>query len=299
MTTRIVFECDGYEHPIAITEEFAPRTVAALRDWLPTEITLHSAKIAGCHIYWPTPILVPLEKGANIHSLPAGSFLYYPDRQYLEITYDALQAETAAVNMLGTFEGDLAWLREFAERQRREHGQKVFTARLRFEGQSGADSSSIDASDDSPLGRLKQGRMKAWADEPEELKALLKRDGLNIPFGPMITAEGEFRRTQELLWRLWHNSNGHDDSVRVVIAREVLDLTLARIVGYCQLEEAGQTLQAGKDALSEPNASVGDILGELTIYCGRMGAWIDLHIPWWEANEVTRRNLARSPSVPA
>lgn len=293
MSMQLVFACEGVEHPIALTDEHAPRTAAALRGWLPTQITIHCAKIAGCHIYIPTPILAPLEQGTDIHALPAGSFLYYPDRQYLEITYDALQAETAAVNLLGRFEGDLDWFRAFADRQRREHGRRTVTARLSLAGADDRAPAPEPDPDGSALGRLRTARRDAWAAEPDELLRFLERDGLNIPFGPMITAEGEFRRTQEFAWRLWRNANGHADPVRAAMARELLELTLARVVGYCHLEEAGRALEAARAALAEPDCPVEEILAEVTIYCGRMGAWLDLHVPWWEANEITRRNLGR------
>ncbi len=291
MTERLIFDCGGRRAPIALTDRYAPRTLAALRALLPTQVTIHCSKIAGAHIYWPTPILELLEEGADIHSLPAGAFLYYPDRQYIEITYDALQAETAAVNLLGQFEGDLAWLRVLAEDNRRRSGQRVLTARLFAEGQDES-APAASAPGDGPLGVLRAARQAAWAAEPHELRALLRRDGLNIPLGPMITAEGEFRRTQELLWRLWRNANGHADTLRIAMAREVLELALARVVGYCHLVEAGTALEAGHAALGQPGADVGAVLGELVVYCGRMAGWLDLHVPWWEANEITRRNIA-------
>jgi hypothetical protein len=213
----------------------------------------------------------------------------------MEIIYDALQAETAAVNYLGRYEGDLDWLRAFADRQRREHGSRIFTARLSIAGTNAPATGDGDGpADPAPLARIRRARRAAWSAEPEELRAFLRREGLNIPFGPTVTAEGEFRRTQEILWRLWRNANGHDDPTRATVAREVLELAIARVVGYCQLEEAGGTLRDGIEALGDPAADVATVLGELTIYCGRMGAWLDLHIPWWEANEITRRNLGRT-----
>jgi hypothetical protein len=256
-------------------------------------VTIHCSKIAGAHIYWPAPILEVLESGADIHALPAGSFLYYPDRQYLEITYDALQAETAAVNLLGRFEGDLAWLRDIGEENRRRSGQRILTARLSAEREGDAPPAAPDAgAATGPLAALRRARRAAWAAEPEELRALMRREGLNIPLGPVVTAEGEFRRTQELLWRLWRNETGHDDALRAAMAREVLELTLARVVGYCHLHEAGAALRAGHAALVRPGTDVGAVLGDLVLYCGRMAGWLDLRVPWWEANEIARRNVA-------
>jgi hypothetical protein len=86
------------------------------------------------------------------------------------------------------------------------------------------------------------------------------------------------------------------------MARETLDLTLDRVVGYCHLGEAGRVLEAGAAALTAPDAPVAEILAELTVYCGRMSAWLDLHIPWWSANEIIRSDQGRPqgrPTAPA
>jgi hypothetical protein len=292
MGKTLIFRCEGINHPVAVDDSRAPRTVAALEAWLPAEITIHCAKIAGCHIYWPTPILELLEGSSDIHSLPPGAFLYYPDRQYLEITYDALQAETAAVNPLGIFEGDIGWLRDFADRQRKAHGQRIFTASLFFQGQESVRPAK-PIPDGTPYERLCRARAAVWKKMPAELESFLARDGLNIPFGPTITAEGEFRRTQELIWRLWRNSHGHDESVLRAIAREALDLMLARVVGYCHLHEAGRVLEEAQAALSDTAVPAKSVLGELTLYCGSMAGWLDLQVPWWEANQIMRRNQGR------
>ncbi|SDE20347.1 DUF3830 family protein [Rhodospira trueperi] len=301
MPDQLIFRCEGTDHAVTLTDEAAPRTLAALKAWLPADITLHCAKIAGCHIYWPTPILEPLEQGADIHSLPPGAFLYYPDRQYMELTYDALQAETASVNLLGHIVGDVGWLRDLADVQRREHGRRTFSARLFLSGQdeAAAPAGASPVADSGPLGRLREGRRRVWAGEPAEVEALMRRDGLNIPFGPLVTAEGEFRRTQELMWRLWRNATGHDDRTRATIACETLDLTLDRIVGYCHLHESGEVLRAGREALTRTDDSpVGETLADLTIFCGRMAAWLDLRIPWWDANGIVLRHRAGGPSKP-
>jgi hypothetical protein len=299
MTDHLIFRCEGTDHKVTLTDEAAPRTLAALKSWLPADITLHCAKIAGCHIYWPTPILEPLEQGTDIHSLPPGAFLYYPDRQYMELTYDALQAETASVNLLGHIVGDVGWLRDLADVQRRQHGRRTFPARLVLPGQEEEATPACAppvAGDAGPRGHLRAGRERVWAEEPAEVEALMRRDGLNIPFGPLVTAEGEFRRTQELMWRLWRNAAGHDDRTRALIACETLDLTLDRVVGYCHLHESGAVLRAARKALAGADgATANETLADLTIFCGRMAAWLDLRIPWWDANEVVLRHRAGVP----
>ena len=292
MTTRLMFHCEGVDHEIALDDSHAPETLALVLDWLPAEVTIHCAKIAGCHIYWPTPVLARLEGGTDIHALPPGSFLYYPDRQYLELTYDALQAETVSVNVLGRLSGDVEWLREFADRQRRDSGRRIHTARVGVAGAAPGAPPAGPVGED-PWSRLRRARLAAWAAEPAEVGALLARDGLNIPFGPLVTAEGAFRHTHELLWRLWNAPRRHDDATRSAIAVAMLELAIGRVADFCHMTEAGAVLGCGVECLVSRTAPVDEVLAELVLYCARLSAWLDLHMPWWSANQLTLQMLGR------
>ncbi len=291
MPETLIFTCDGVPHEIALTDEFAPRTLAGLKEILPTRITIHCAKIAGCHIYWHSPVLALLEKGADIHSLPPGAFLYYPDRQYFEITYDALQAETASVNLVGHFKGDLGWLRDFAERHRRESGGPVTYATLELADAPPA-AGPARPEGDTPWDRLRRARADVWDTEPADVRKLLRRDGLNIPFGPLMTAESYMRVTHELLWRLWANKSGLDAAERRAAAINALELAVARVAGYCQMEETGARLGDAITCLSDPALPVEDVLAETLRYCARMAGWLDLQVPWWRANELAKESLS-------
>ncbi|MCA8967506.1 MAG: hypothetical protein KDC48_21675 [Planctomycetes bacterium] len=291
MTDTLVFTLEGVDHEIVLDAGHAPRTLELVLASLPQTLTIHCAKIAGCHVYWPTTVLARLERGTDIHALPAGSFLYYPDRQYLELTYDVLQAEKAAVNALGRLAGDTGWLRTFAERQRRESGRAIYTAVLRAPGAGPSAPASPPAGDDA-WSRLRRARAAAWGHEPAEVAALLARDGLNIPFGPLITAEGGFRHAHELLWRLW-NDQAKPDAEKVAIAVAMLELAIARVAGFCHMNEAGAVLGDGITCLKSSASPVDEVLAEVLLYCARLSAWLDLHVPWWQANELTREILGR------
>ena len=97
---------------------------------LPARVDVHCAKIAGSHIMWPVPFVERAEKASDVLAMPPGAFFFWPERQYLEITYDALQAETAAVSYLGRLTDDVGWLRDYADRQRRSQGRAIFTAEI-------------------------------------------------------------------------------------------------------------------------------------------------------------------------
>ncbi len=292
MSGRMIFRCEGTDYRIALDATCAPRAVAQLKTLLPQAITIHCAKIAGCHIYWPSPLLARLETETDIHKLAPGTFLYWPDRQYLEIIYDELQAETAAVSVLGRLEGDIGWLKAYADRQRREHGSKVFTAWIGLEGVAGSTLAPLPEGRD-PLSKLRRARLEAWRGEPPEVATLLAREGLNIPFGPLVTAEGAFRHTHEITWRLWNDQQRWSELEKRQIAIATIELAIARIAGFAQMQASGTHLGEAIAALWDDTVPVGDALAETVLYCGRMSGWLDLHMPWWPANELTKEALGR------
>lgn len=289
----LIFSCEGRDHEIALVDRPGSGTLAQLAAWLPATTTIHCAKIAGCHIYWPSPILAPLEEGTDIHRLPPGSFLYYPDRQYLEIIYDELQAETAAVTYLGQLQGDIGWLREFATRQRRAAGGRVFTAELRIKGAMPLAPPPIP-SEDTPWNRIRRARRAVWLAEPDEITQMLARSGHNIPFGPMATADGYFRFVQESLWQIWSEPEAFDDAARRAISINSLRLGIARIGHYCHLSASEAVLTDAIAVVEQRDVPLQDLLGEIILYCSRMSNWVDAHIPWYDANELTKRALGRS-----
>ena len=291
MTQTLTFSCEGRDHAIQLAPLKNSATLRQLLDWLPAEITIHCAKIAGCHIYWPSPILAPLEDGTDIHRLPPGSFLYYPDRQYLEIIYDALQAETASVTYLGKVEGDISWLRDFATRQRQQAGSKTFTARLSLQG-SRPNPEPAPIAGDTPWDRIRRRRRAVWRAEPAEIAHMLAGTGHNIPFGPVATADGYFRFVQESLWQIWINPDRFGDAARRAIAVNAMELGIARLGHYCHL---GETEAFLRDAIAcvLSGHPLQDLLGEVILYCSRMSNWVDLHIPWFPSNELMKGLLGR------
>ncbi len=288
----LTFSLGGQDHQIELIDDPTSETLAQLKAWVPADITLHSAKIAGCHIYWPTPILARLERGQDIHAMPPGSFLYYPDRQYCEIIYDALQAETASVTVLGRLKGDIGWLRDFADHHRRRAGFEIHTARLSMDGVSASPPPAFGNA--TPWDRIRQARRDVWAAEPAEIGRLISGEGLNIPFGPMATADGYFRAVQESLWQLWVRPDRFDAPARRAAAVNALDLGIGRIGHFCHMSASQAVMEDGIAAVADDALPLQDVLAELILYAGRMSSWVDLRIPWYEANELTKRALGRS-----
>ena len=294
MTDVCVFRCAGRELDIELVDAPGSETMRQFKAWLPATVTIHCAKIAGCHIYWPSPILASLESGRDIHSLPPGSLLYYPDRQYIEIIYDKLQAETASVTYLGRMKGGADWLSEFASRQRERSGFEVHTAELFIQGTESAENAAPTFGEDTAWDRIRRLRQAAWASEPEEVERLFANEGLNIPFGPMAISDGYYRAVQESLWQLWSKPDRFsDDQVRAA-AINAMELGIARLGHYCHLTETEALLNDAIACVSDKSVPLQALLAEVILFCGKMANWIDVRIPWFEANELTKRALGRA-----
>ncbi|WP_420393730.1 hypothetical protein [Acuticoccus sp.] len=284
--TTLLFRVEGEDHGIDLATDTAPRTTEKLLSVLPLGTDVHCAKIAGSHIMCPVPFLARPEALADVHAMPAGAFFYWPERQYVELTYAPLQAETASVIPLGRLTGDLAWLEEFAERQRREQGTRTFPAELRLAG------ARVPATEGAPrcssaLGRIRDARRAAWRAEPAEVRELLARRGKMLPFGALHMAEGELRKLQELLWLVWRD--GDMGAPQLAIARFAIEAAITRVGGFCHLSSTQSILAHGVAALEEDDAS--EVLEELILYAGRMAAWLDARMPWWAYNEATLASL--------
>ncbi len=293
MAQELIFRSEGQDLAIDLSPGQGTETLKQLLNWVPAEITIHCAKIAGCHIYWPSPILARLEKGMDIHTLKPGAFLYYPDRQYLEIIYDELQAETAAVTYLGQLKGGVDRLRDFATDQRREAGTKVFKAELMLTNAPPKPTRS-GPEGNTPWVRIQRARRSVWAEEPEEIRSMLARSGHNIPFGPMATADGYFRTVQESLWQLWNTPDRFPDAARRVAAINAIELGIARLGHYCHLTESQNVLEDAVNVIDAGVVPLQELFTEIILYCSRMSNWVDIHIPWYPANELTKRCLGRN-----
>lgn len=114
---KLTLSVDGEDFSITCNDT-APRTLAALGRILPFGLQLHTPKIAGAHIYWHAPMVEEVEGGIAVLDAPPGAFIYWPVRQFLEITYAPLQAETAAVTVLGQLDGPVERIAELAQRLR-------------------------------------------------------------------------------------------------------------------------------------------------------------------------------------
>ena len=96
----LIFSAEGQSWPLRLNGS-AVRTQRALLNALPLPLQLHTPKIAGSHIYWHAPFVEDVEGATHVLSAAPGAFVYWPVRQFLEITFAPLQAENAEITVLG------------------------------------------------------------------------------------------------------------------------------------------------------------------------------------------------------
>ncbi|KRB31177.1 MULTISPECIES: hypothetical protein [Mesorhizobium] len=288
----LFFNLNGASHEVELYPDLAPKTIGKLVASLPAKLDIHCAKIAGQHIFWHAPIVADIEKAQDILTLPPGTFLYWPERQFLELIYGELQAEKAQVCVLGRLKGDIGWLKEFGRHVVENHGQGLILAEL-----TAAPDALPLAAKEKPLSSpglvaLREARKAIWQEAPEEMFTLLKREGMMLPYGPLAMAEGELRKLHELLWRLRGGGHGIDAGNRGEVIAFLIEAFNARIDGFCGLHEIGARLESAKSLLAQPE-TVDDVVEELILYTGRAAAWLDAYIPWNALNVATLVSLQR------
>ncbi len=277
MQSKLRFALDDLRIELLLDQDGSPGTTAALLRSLPLRVDLHCAKIAGNHIFWHAPFVVPLEGGESVLDLPAGSFLYWPDRQFLELVYAPLQAESAQVTPLGRMLGPVGPLQDLGQRVIRTQGIRPLFAELTLlEGSAPSPTAARLPADLAALSAL---RAEAWRAEPREIAGLMERRGVMLPLGPLLLAESEFRKLQEQLWEILMREAG-DPAFAARAAGGLLDHGARRVGGLCGLTEAADALASFRDALARAPEAGAAILEEAILYSGRMAAWLDLRIPW-------------------
>jgi hypothetical protein len=290
---KLLFEASGASWTISCDRERAPNTLAALARALPLPLQLHTPKIAGNHIYWHAPFIETVEGGTAVLDASPGAFIYWPVRQFLEITYAPLQAETATVTVLGHLDGPADGIQALAEQLRRNQGTKPFNGRLAISGASDSNRNAF-----VPKGlpaHLLAARRALWAACPEDIAALPRSRAIMHPAGPCFMADGEARGLHETLW--WIRERlGSEDAAKLSFATALaLNRTAVRLRDFCHFTSSSEVLFAYERAVTEHANLLAALLDEAILCAGRISAWIDLQIPWNDVNEGFRSALGTHP----
>ncbi|WP_417723879.1 hypothetical protein [Salipiger sp.] len=283
----LVFEADGLSCPIVGTDA-APRTMAALAAVLPMPLQLHTPKIAGSHIFWHAPFVEDVEGGVDVLSARPGAFIYWPVRQFLEITFAPLQAETAAVTVLGHIDAPVELIADLGRRLRTGAGRRRFTGTLRMANGAAAPAAPAP---EVPAALL-HARRALWSACPADITDLVTSRAIMHPVGPVMQAESEARVLHESLWWVRSALGTEAEAGLRVAGCLALDKAAVRLRDFCHMGDTAGILFRCREAMADPRQPLGAIIDESILVAGRIGAWIDLLIPWNDLNEAYRRALS-------
>ncbi|MEZ5798553.1 MAG: hypothetical protein R3D63_14400 [Paracoccaceae bacterium] len=283
---RLIFEAEGESWPLRLGTG-APETTAALLAALPMPLQLHTPKIAGSHVYWHAPFVRDVEGATHVLDAAPGAFIYWPVRQFLEITFAPLQAETAAVTVLGHLDAPIEGIAALAAVLRRDQGRRTLTGTLRREDGGTAPAAATTAPE--ALVALRRG---LWSGCPADVAALTGSRAIMHPAGPVFMAESEARVLHEALWWVRAKLGGAPEAQLRAIAALALDHAGVRLRDFCHFDTSAEALFAFRDAMAGP-APIAALLDEAIMAAGRLAAWIDLLIPWNDVNEAFRAALGQ------
>lgn len=282
---KLQFSADGQSWPIKLTGD-AKRTRDAVLRNLPLDLQLHTPKIAGSHIYWHAPFVEDVEGSTHVLDAPAGAFLYWPVRQFLEITFAPLQAENAQVTLLGVLDAPVQGIAALAAQLKMDQGRRTIAGRL----------SLTEGEMPSPLAASKlpaeilAARAQLWKACPADIAALTDSRAIMHPVGPVFAAEGEARVAHELLWWARAQIGRQDESVLRQTSAMVLNKCATRLRDFCHMSETPALLFKLEQAMTE-SYPFNQLIDEAIIVAGRIGAWIDLLIPWNDLNEAFKKAI--------
>lgn len=291
---NLEFESGGERWSISCDKAKAPRTLACLAACLPLPLQLHTPKIAGNHIYWHVPFVTEVEGGTEVVQTPPGAFIYWPVRQFLEITFAPLQAETATVTVLGQLDGPVDGIARLAARLRKDQGRQLFTGMLSLARTSASPAPSPKTLL-IPI-ELHVARLNLWAACPEDVQKLTQSRGIMHPAGPVLMAESEARILHENLWWIRERRAAGEIAALRYAATLALNRAATRLHDFCHLTSSAKILFDLETAIGSDPALFEPLLDEAILCSGRLAAWIDLQIPWNAINEEFRASLATSPT---
>ncbi len=284
---QLTFTAEGRAWPIRLSGN-ATRTRTALLASLPLRLQLHTPKIAGSHIYWHAPFVEDVEGATHVLDAQAGAFIYWPVRQFLEITFAPLQAENAQITVLGQLDAPVDGIAELAAMLKNEQGHRIIAGTLALA--EGEETEATVAASSLLPDDLVSRRKTLWDAMPDDIARLTVSRAIMHPAGPVFAAEAEARVLHELLWWVRAGQSQYDDAVLRQTMAITLDKTATRLRDFCHMEETPALLFALRDA-TQTDVPLAALVDEAILVAGRIGAWLDLLIPWNDLNEAFRAAL--------
>jgi hypothetical protein len=140
-----------------------------------------------------------------------------------------------------------------------------------------------------------------FARPPEEIRALIHRQGALQPAGGLLYGEADTRNFHEVLFVIHQTvtaeAEGPARLQRLITA--LLAYYAGRFRGWYGLEEAARRIEASAAALDYGDKAAFLVgLEDLMAVAGRINFWIDAQMPWFEINETLKR-VVRGSEGPA
>lgn len=283
---KLAFECDGQRWLIVCDVARAPRTLSALAACLSLDLQLHTPKIAGSHIYWHAPFVEAVEGAVDVMQARPGAFFFWPVRQFLEIAFAPLQAETASITVLGHLAGGVEELAALGAALRNGQGRRSFRGRLTMVEPS-RELPPVSPRDGVPADLVAR-RRQLWTACPAEIRDILSSRAIMHPAGPLFMAESELRVLHETLWSVRSRQGADDEVLLRYAAALACNRTALCLHDLCHLEETAELLRDLKAALLRSDIPLAPMIDEAIMVAGRLAAWLDLLIPWSDVNEAVR-----------
>lgn len=288
---RLELNILGETFDIICDESRAPRTLGRIAGLVPFPVQLHTPKIAGSHIYWHAPFVEDPEGGVDVLSARPGAFIYWPVRQFLEITFAPLQAETASVTVLGHFNGPIERVQTLAKRLRQEQGITLFNGDLAMPEAPESFAPTPAQNHPSLPASLVAARNTLWSGCPDDIAHLRDSRAIMHPAGPVLMAESEARVLHEMMWwlreRLATDAPGQLRYAGALAANKAA----TRLRDFCHLDSAPQALFQLEAAFGDPSIDLTALVELGIVTTGRIAAWLDLQIAWEPMNEAYRAAL--------
>lgn len=282
---HLLFTAEGRTWKLRLSGQ-AQRTQSALLAALPMRLQLHTPKIAGSHIYWHAPFVEDVEGATHVLDAKAGAFIYWPVRQFLEITFAPLQAETAEITVLGQLEESVDGIAELAGVLKREQGRRIIEGTLSLAEDEIAEKPPAIALPDD----IVAGRKAIWGEMPADIAQLTASRAIMHPAGPVFAAEAEARVLHEFLWWVRAEQGRKDEAVLRQTAALALNKAATRLRDFCHMDTTPALLFRLEQAMGQ-DVPFAPLLNEAILISGRVGAWLDLLIPWNDLNEAFRKAL--------
>lgn len=143
---------------------------------------------------------------------------------------------------------------------------------------------------------LKRLKSKIVCRPPKEVLALLERKGPLQPAGSVLYSEGDTRNFHEMLFVIHENIRCQKRLSRNFehLVNDMLRYYSQRFSGWYDLKDLSEQieLKIKKIDFSKKRKCLKDI-ESLMMSAGRINSWIDLQIPWFNVNEVIKKEKPR------